>query len=376
MTWPTIFANLAGGTQPVSLFDGMFNQVAAMIAIPCTASGQNSITLTPIGNAPTLAAYGEFNFFRFKAVATSNANVTAQFQSLANLPVYKADGLTQAGANDIVNTQEYVLIFSQALNGGAGGFFLEAASVAVTTPTAGSMVSNLKILNNVGTPNTKVDVSYDEIVMNNPSGGVVRATAQSFTIDFSVIGAVNGLDAGAIAASTIYAVWGISNGSTSGGLVSTSFTAPTMPSGYTFKKRLGAVITDGSKVLFRTLQRQEWCDYDLTAATNTTVYASVGTTTSTTYVSKSISTLVPSTAIAVAAFAHTDGTAAAVYAISPTPDAPSGLGAYFGGFNITASAGAPEIATKFNLRSATVYIVTGSASSTITGRIAGWRDNL
>src|SRR5262249_35194837 len=120
----------------------------------------------------------------------------------------------------------------------------------------------------------------------------------------------------------------------------------------------------------------EWCDYDLTAATNTTVYASVGTTTSTTYVSKSISTLVPSTAIAVAAFAHTDGTAAAVYAISPTPDAPSGLGAYFGGFNITASAGAPEIATKFNLRSATVYIVTGSASSTITGRIAGWRDNL
>jgi hypothetical protein len=57
-----------------------------------------------------------------------------------------------------------------------------------------------------------------------------------------------GLDTGSIAASTWYEVWLIrkdSDGSIDA-LLSLSATAPTMPSGYTARRRLGAIKTDGS----------------------------------------------------------------------------------------------------------------------------------
>jgi hypothetical protein len=58
----------------------------------------------------------------------------------------------------------------------------------------------------------------------------------------------NGLDAGARANNTWYHVWVIANaaGATVDWLFSSSATAPTMPTGYTLKRRIGAVKTDGS----------------------------------------------------------------------------------------------------------------------------------
>lgn len=243
MTWPTIFANLAGGNQNLALFDAMFNQVASMIAIPCTATGTNAIVLTPIGSAPTLTSYANFNFFRFLAVGNSTGAVTGQFTTLAALPVYKSDGLTQVAANDILSGQEYVLIFSQALNGGAGGFYLENAAVPVSTITAGGTFANLRVSNNVSFPDTRVDVTCDEVIMANTSGQIIRATAVSLTINLAVIG-TNGIDAGAQGASGFYNIWLISNGTTTAGLASRSATGPTMPPGYTFKKRVGAIPAD------------------------------------------------------------------------------------------------------------------------------------
>lgn len=124
MTWPTVFANLSGGNQPLSLLDTMFAQVAAMIPIPCTETGTNSITLQPVGNAPTLAAYGNYNLFSFVAAATSTGSVSAQFQSLANLPVYKSDGTTQATTGDLQIGRPYMLMYNSTLNSNAGGFYL------------------------------------------------------------------------------------------------------------------------------------------------------------------------------------------------------------------------------------------------------------
>ena len=52
---------------------------------------------------------------------------------------------------------------------------------------------------------------------------------------------INGLDAGSEATSTWYAVYVVSGTSGVGGLLSTSETAPTMPSGFTYKRRVGWV---------------------------------------------------------------------------------------------------------------------------------------
>jgi hypothetical protein len=249
MVWPVNFFGLGGGNQPLSLFDVMFNQVAQVIAIPCNAVGQNSISLTPIGNNPTLVnGYAELCGFRFRAAQTTTAGVVAQLTPLAFQVVYLADGLTQAAAGNIQIGQEYVLIWSQSLNGGNGGFFLENAAVPAVGVAAGGSFSGLTIKNNVGTPNTQLDIAATEIIMQNVGGGTIRGAGLGFTVNFLNSGVVNGLDVGAIASGRTYFIWAISNGSIIGAVASLSstFAGLTFPAGYTFAKLIGAWRTSQS----------------------------------------------------------------------------------------------------------------------------------
>lgn len=261
MTWPTIFANLASGNQNLALFDAMFAQVAQIVAIPCTASGANSIVLTPIGSNPTIAAYAELCAFRFKAVGNSSGNVSVQFGALSSLLAYKSDGVTRIGNGDLLNGIEYVAVYTSSLNSGSGGVFIENASIAAVTVNPGGSLINEVIVNNAGTPNSQIDVSYDECVMVNASGIAIRAVSQSFTINFLTQGA-NGQDnSNALAANTWYFGYSISNGSTTAGLVSTSATAPTFPSGYSYKKLIFAWRTNGTPVLYGARQRNRVVEY-------------------------------------------------------------------------------------------------------------------
>jgi hypothetical protein len=75
------------------------------------------------------------------------------------------------------------------------------------------------------------------------------------TINMSINGA-GGLDTGAIAANTWYNVYAISSGSALSCLASTSATSPTMPAGYVFRVRLGAMKTNsGAATLWPTYQQ-------------------------------------------------------------------------------------------------------------------------
>lgn len=168
MAWPTIFANLAGGNQPLSLFDAMFNQVAQMVAIPSTAAGANAISLTPIGSAPTLTAYQNFSSFRFLAAANSTALVTAGFSGLAVLPVYLNDGATQAGSGAIISGEEYVLVFAQSLNAGGGGFFLEQAAIPALATAPQTFVAGPGAS---GTYNTPAGAAWLEVELVGGGGG-------------------------------------------------------------------------------------------------------------------------------------------------------------------------------------------------------------
>jgi hypothetical protein len=111
---------------------------------------------------------------------------------------------------------------------------------------------------------------------------------------------VNGLDTGTLAASTWYYVYVIYNGTTTAGLFSLSSTSPTLPSGYTYSARVGAVRTDssGSKYLLQTLQYGKRVQYAVLTGSNTAtlpLIASgvVGTPSIGNYVPYSVSTIVP-----------------------------------------------------------------------------------
>jgi hypothetical protein len=170
MTWPVNFSGLAGGNEPLSLFDAMFAQVAAMVPIPCTATGTNAITLNPIGNAPSaanLGAYGSLNLFSFLASATSTGVVSAQFGALASLPVFKNDGTTAVTTGDIAIAHPYMLMFSQALNSGGGGFYLLRPAVQ----PAGGQPTYQRFLSGSGTYTTPANCLQIVVRMVGGGGG-------------------------------------------------------------------------------------------------------------------------------------------------------------------------------------------------------------
>jgi hypothetical protein len=113
----------------------------------------------------------------------------------------------------------------------------------------------------------------------------------------------NGLDTGTVAASTWYYWYAIynANSATAAGLLSLSSTAPALPSGYTYSARLGAVRTDGSSNLLRTLQIGSKAQYVVgTNPVQTVVIATAtaGTysTTSPVLVTAMVTGIVPATA--------------------------------------------------------------------------------
>lgn len=129
------------------------------------------------------------------------------------------------------------------------------------------------------------DIDADEIIVTDSAGVALKLSAINLTVDMAFSGA-NGLDTGSEASSTWYYIWVIYNSSTttSAGLLSVSATAPTMPSGYTYKALIGAVYNDsggdfnifhqvgkncavdGTATAFTCVNDSAWGSRDLSAA--------------------------------------------------------------------------------------------------------------
>jgi hypothetical protein len=159
----------------------------------------------------------------------------------------------------------------------------------VTAGTLGSGV-NLKLARNEGlivkyTAVTTVDIDADYLTVfdSNSYGAILPAVNLTATITSS---GVNGLDTGSEAA-IWYHIYVIYNGTTVASLLSASSTSPTMPSGYTYKKYVGAVYNASSN--FRDFyQRGNNVSFPQ-ATVNNTVFT-------TSWVSRDFAAFVPTTA--------------------------------------------------------------------------------
>ena len=130
------------------------------------------------------------------------------------------------------------------------------------TPAPASVVAirdiyrNLIIKNNSTYPDFRMDISFDECILQNTTGASLRLSSQSYLLNISISG-LDGLDTGAEAISTWYYIWIISNGTTHGSLFSTSSTSPVMPTGYTYKALVGAIYNNASSNFIRIYQKDE-----------------------------------------------------------------------------------------------------------------------
>jgi len=123
----------------------------------------------------------------------------------------------------------------------------------LTAPLPNNYISGLILANNSGDASNDIDIGVGVAKDGTNVYDLNLAASITKRLDATFVAGTNqgGLDSGAKAVSTWYHMWLIRKDSdgTSDVLFSTSATAPTMPSGYTAKRRIGAVRTNSGNTL-------------------------------------------------------------------------------------------------------------------------------
>ncbi len=226
--------------------------------------------------------------------------------------------------------------------------------------------------------NGTVTVSADEIVVEDSSNTYKTLRAVGLSINSGASGA-NGLDTGSIAASTWYSVWAVFNptSQTNAGLLSLSATAPTIPSGYTMKARVGWIRTDvsGNKFPISFKQFGRRVQYAVATGSNLTALPSPisgiqGNLNTPVWAPSSVSNFVPTTASAIGVFI---GISSGGAMVAPN----NSYGA------LASSSNPPPVATAlantgafgwFSLESTNIYYASDTASR--GAFVIGWEDNI
>ncbi len=232
-----------------------------------TATGTNaySLTLTPPASYTLTLADIEGKAIRLKV---PNANtgactvaVTIGGAVLTAKNLYK--NFNQAlVANDLRQNQTIDICYEATTD----AFQLQSQLGNPATDSAPlASTRNLVAQNNATAPDSKVDVTADEVVLRNSAGLNYSAQSVNVTIDMgATAGNPNALDTGAEAASTWYYVWLIYNGTAVAGLFSASSSAPTLPTGYTYKALVGAVRNQSTSNFLKFVQADRHTFQDAT----------------------------------------------------------------------------------------------------------------
>lgn len=250
----------------------------------------------------------------------------------------------------------------------------------------------LKITNiGAGTPNSQMLFTADQTTAINNSFQIASRTNVSYTLNITLgnlTSTVNGMDGEAPGTSSWIYVWAIDNGTQGGTLGSLSATAPTMPSGYSYKCRLGAIRVDGSGNLMRTTQAGNQTQYSPVIASNTTdlpTILSSNATAQTSWTSVSVANVVPPTATRLKLSLMYNGANATQVAVAPNNQFPaigagnhvSGTGGLCSFDNGVASTGiGSNQACEMVLESSNVYYITSSSAPTYGILAQSWTDKV
>lgn len=209
------------------------------------SSGTYEVTLnasTGISNAVTLASIaGRPICLKLHQSAAGADTLAVRFGTATALAAkkIKRNGNVELSPGDIILNQEITVIYETT----SDCYHLQTPTANPTNLGIVASVRGLIVKNNGSNPTRDVDVTADAITLQASTTSFVIGQAISLTISLSVTG-VNGLDTGTGPGSlqaAWYYIYVISDGSVFKGLMSLSATAPTMPTGYTYKALVGTV---------------------------------------------------------------------------------------------------------------------------------------
>lgn len=255
---------------------------------------------------------------------------------------------------------------------------LHAAIVAIVNsavPAATySGIEGLTISNNSGDATNDIDTAAGSALSDDKATIITLASAITKRLDanFTAGNAQGGLDTGSKANSTTYHVFAIKNPTTSAVdvLFSTSL-SPSMPSGFTKKRRIGSIRTNGSGAILAFAQRG---DQFLYTTPTIDVNATQGTT-ATLYTLPSPAGLKVEVILSLSAqngnnnfitVTDPDFNITGVPAVATAPHATFG-----DGLSTTAPAGTERV---FTNTSSQVRINAAAASTALKGSLLGWID--
>ena len=305
------------------------------------------------------------------AVASDKFTVYV-FKSFAVADAVAKSGDTMGGA---------LILFGNAVNalGAVPKQQLDAAIAALAAAIAPAPGAFKNLQLSATCTNALVSVSYDALVLSDGAGNYATDLNASGTVSTAVSGA-GGLDTGTIATSTWYSVWRIGKADgTRAWLLSLSATAPTMPSGYTLKARVGWIRTDGTAnkypLAFKQYGRR--VQYVAAAGGNLTAVPTMASGTATVWTAVAVGAFVPATAAQITLFMYCGQNNAAYTAVAPNSSYPTG-GAVPGVPIAQAPSASINVETSLPtdllLESSNIYY--GSNSSNSILYCFGWEDNL
>lgn len=273
---------------------------------------------------------------------------------------------------------------------GSGNWQVLSYTRQTSLPGSQAIAGTYRNLVVTGTSDTQWTCTADALTVENAAGAAKRLASVSVTCAITTSGA-NGLDTGAEAGNTWYFTWVIYNPTTDtvASLMSLSATAPTLPAGYTFKVRTGAVRNNAGSNLYRSIQYGREARYvvgSVNTPTATIIVASgvTGTysTTAPTLASTSISTFVPSTASAILlSVAQTwKGGSGSNYLVAPSTawgganNGPEGSNGNVYQAGSASSTGRAETLISMTLESTAIGIAMDASGGAVA--VHGWTDNL
>ena len=226
--------------------------MALPITIPnAFANATTSIPLSQLDSNFTVVANG-VNGIGNGTNALSNVSITGGTITTLTTPLSPSNGgtgLTSPGTSGNVLVSD-------------GANWTSAATSGLNTAVQGAF-KNLKVQ---VTANATCNVSCDQIVLYN---GTLYSTRSSVAVSINTASTgANGIESGTtLTQATWYYVWLIYNGTSVAGLLSASSTAPTLPTGYTYTARVGAVSTASANTnLLGTLQYGRKAQYTVGTA--------------------------------------------------------------------------------------------------------------
>jgi len=233
---------LAG--DATNIYSAVNDAISSMGELIASAGGTADALTATFSPAPRKWPNGvPFLVRAASANATTTPTFTANSGTLAAKTIVKGANAALV-AGDIAGAGHWLLMqYDVTLD---KVVLLNPATGIASISTSASIQGAFKNLRASATGlSANVSVTVDEIAVESAANAYQTLRNVSLTIAGTAVGA-NGIDIGTIAASTWYSLWVIWNGTTTAGLMSLSETAPTLPSGYTHKARVGWIKTDGS----------------------------------------------------------------------------------------------------------------------------------